>query len=122
MKGLNQFRRFDWREFANGKTFQAVAVSDWNDHDSNQKLGTRVTVVITKDETPYAFKPGQMFTNCFERLTFKVAGEVNNVSIGDIVTPIDAVARCYGEFNNQLSVTCKGIRVVPPQEAPKAKE
>ena len=121
MKGLNQFRRFDWNGFASDKTFQVVSVADWADHDTGHHLGKRVTVVITQDNTPYAFKEGQMFTNLFERLTFKVTGDTS-VAIGDIMVPIDAVARCYGEFTNQLSVTCKGIRVVPPQEAPKAKE
>lgn len=121
MKGLNQFRRFDWNGFASDKIFQVVSVADWADHDTGHHLGKRVTVVITQDNTRYAFKEGQMFTNLFERLTFKVTRDTS-VAIGDIMVPIDAVARCYGEFNNQLSVTCKGIRVVPPQEAPKAKE
>ena len=31
MKGLNQFRRFDWNGFASDKTFQVVSVADWAD-------------------------------------------------------------------------------------------
>lgn len=121
MKGLNQFRRFDWAGFASDKTFQVVSVAEWNDHDTGSRLGKRITVVIAQDNTRYEFKNGQMFTNLFERLTFKVAGDAN-IAIGDNVVPVDAVALCYGEYNNMLSIVCKGIRVVPPQEAPKAKE
>lgn len=121
MKGLAQFKSFNFSAFSIGKIFQVVAVGDWNDHDTGNYLGKRITVVITQDNTRYEFKNGQMFTNVFERLTFKVTGDAS-VAIGDIIVPVDAVARCYGDYNNMLSVTCKGIRVVPPQEASKAKE
>lgn len=122
MKGLAQFKSFNFSAFSIGKIFQVVAVGDWNDHDTGNHLGKRITVVITQDDTQYMFKNGQAFTNLFERLTFKVAGDAS-VAIGDVVIPVDAVARCYGDYNNMLSVTCKGIRVVPPQtEVPKAKE
>ena len=121
MKGLAQFKSFNFSAFSIGKIFQVVAVGDWNDHDTGNHLGKRITVVITQDDTQYMFKNGQAFTNLFERLTFKVMCDAN-VAIGDIIIPVDAVARCYGDYSNQLSITCKGIRVVPPQEASKAKE
>lgn len=121
MKGLSQFKSFDFVGFSVGKVYKVVGISDWIDRDTDNHIGKRVTAVITQDNTSYAFKNGQAFTNLYEKLTFKVAGEAN-VSIGDIVVPVDAVARCYGEYNNMLSIVCKGIRVVPPQEAPKTKE
>ena len=102
MKGLSQFKSFDFVGFSVGKVYKVVGISDWADHDTGHHLGKRVT-------------------NLFERLTFKIAGDAG-VAIGDIVIPVDVVARCYGDYNNMLSVTCKGIRVVPPQEASKAKE
>lgn len=121
MKGLSQFKSFDFVGFSVGKVYKVVGISDWADHDTCHHLGKRVTIVIAQDNTRYEFKNGQMFTNLFERLTFKIAGDAG-VAIGDIVIPVDVVARCYGDYNNMLSVTCKGIRVVPPQEASKAKE
>ena len=124
MKGLGQFRQFDWKNFSDGKTYQVVGISDWMDRDTGKRLGKRVDVVIIEDNTPYEYRNGTQYTNRYERLTFKVEGslEKDAVSIGDIVVPVDAVARCYGDYNNQLSVTCKGIRVVPPQQAmPKVK-
>ncbi len=123
MKGLGQFRQFDWSSFSAGKVFQVVGTADWQDRDTGKRLGKRVDVVIVEDNTQYMPRNGEQFTNLYERLTFKVEGDVTDVSIGDTVAPIDAVARCYGEFNNQLSITCKGIRVIQPQHpAQKVKE
>lgn len=117
MKGLGQFRRFDWSGFSTGKTYQVVGIADWMDRDTGKRLGKRVDVVIVEDNTQYVSRNGEQYTNLYGRLTFKVEGNTEvAVSIGDIVVPVDAVARCYGEFNSQLSVTCKGIRVLQPQQ------
>ena len=123
MKGLGQFRQFDWAGFSAGKAYQTVGVSDWLDRDTGKRLGKRVDVVITADNTHYESRNGDQFTNLYERLTFKVEGSAAvDVAIGDIVIPVDAVARCYGEYNNQLSIVCKGVQTVPNQQAmPKGK-
>lgn len=123
MKGLGQFRRFDWENFSVGKTYQVVGIADWLDRDTGKRLGKRVDVVIVKDTTQYECRNGEQYTNLYERLTFKVeGGAAIDVAIGDTVLPVDAVARCYGEYNNQLSIVCKGIQSAPPQQAmPKAK-
>ena len=47
MKGLGQFRQFDWAGFSAGKAYQVVGVSDWLDRDTGKRLGKRVDVVIT---------------------------------------------------------------------------
>lgn len=122
MKGLGQFRRFDWENFSIGKTYQVVGIADWMDRDTGKRLGKRVDVVIVEDNTQYEYRNGTQYTNLYERLTLKVEGAAAvDVTIGDTVVPVDAVARCYGDYSNQLSVTCKGIRVVPPQQViPKA--
>lgn len=124
MKGLGQFRQFDWNSFSSGKVLQVVGTADWQDRDTGKRLGKRVDVVITTDNTQYEYRNGTRYTNLYERLTFKVEGDIgNSVSIGDIVVPVDAVARCYGDYSNQLSVTCKGIRVITAQQsAQKAKD
>lgn len=117
MKGLGQFRQFDWEAFSTGKTYQVVGLSDWQDRDTGKRLGKRVDVVIVEDNTQYVSRNGEQYTNLYGRLTFKVEGNTEvAVSIGDIAAPVGAVARCYGEFNNQLSITCKGIRIIPVQQ------
>lgn len=123
MKGLGQFRQFDWAGFSAGKAYQVVGVSDWLDRDTGKRLGKRVDVVITSDNTQYEHRNGEQFTNLYQRLPFKIEGSAAvDVAIGDIVIPVDAVARCYGEYSNQLSIVCKGVQTVPTQQAmPKAK-
>lgn len=124
MKGLGQFRQFNWAGFSEGKTYQVVGISDWLDRDTGKRLGKRVDVVIIEDNTPYEYCSGTQYTNLYERLTFKVEGSMEvAVSIGDIAAPVNAVARCYGDYSNQLSITCQGIRVIQPQQpAQKVKE
>ncbi len=124
MKGLGQFRQFNWAGFSEGKTYQVVGISDWLDRDTGKRLGKRVDVVIIEDNTPYEYRSGTQYTNLYERLTFKVEGSMEvAVSIGDIAAPVNAVARCYGDYSNQLSITCQGIRVIQPQQpAQKVKE
>lgn len=124
MKGLGQFRQFDWAGFSEGKTYQVVGISDWIDRDTGKRMGKRVDVVITADNTHYESRNGEQFTNLYQRLTFKIEGSAAvDVSVGDTVIPVDAVARCYGDYSNQLSITCKGIRIIPAQQsAPKVKE
>ena len=56
MKGLNQFLRFDWNAFAEGKSFLVTGVSEYQDFDTKQHLGTKVECVIALDKTPYSFK------------------------------------------------------------------
>ena len=117
MKGLGQFRQFDWAGFSAGKAYQVVGVSDWLDRDTGKRLGKRVDVVITSDNTQYEHRNGEQFTNLYQRLTFKIEGSAAvDVAIGDIVIPVDAVARCYGEYSNQLSIVCKGVQTFPPSK------
>ena len=124
MKGLGQFRRFDWQNFSSGKVYQVVGIADWMDRDTGKRLGKRVDVVITEDNTRYEYHNGTQYTNLYERLIFKVEGNTEiAVAIGDTVAPVDAVARCYGDYSSQLSITCQGIRVIQPQQsAQKTKE
>ena len=72
MKGLGQFRQFNWAGFSEGKTYQVVGISDWLDRDTGKRLGKRVDVVIIEDNTPYEYRSGTQYTNLYERLTFKV--------------------------------------------------
>ena len=114
MKGLGSFVSFDWARFSNGKTFQAVGCGPWVDFESKAKLGSKVEVVITKDDTAYPAKDGKVISNIFERLQFKVAKDIA-IPVGAIVEPVDAVATVYGDFRNKLSVKVADVRVVGGQ-------
>lgn len=103
---------FEWGRFADGKVFQVVDVRPWSDYNTGEHLGTKVTAVIVADTTNYRTKDGVETTNLYEKIAFKVTGDVNNVAVGDCVVPTDVTAKVYGQYNNQLAVTCSGLSVV----------
>ena len=115
MKGLNQFLRFDCNAFAEGKSFLVTGVSEYQDFDTKQHLGTKVECVIALDKTPYSFKDGKEFNNRFEKITFKVLKDVN-IPLESRVMPKGVTANIYGEYRNQLSVKCEDIAVAVPKE------
>lgn len=115
LKKLNQFLKFDWEEFANGKTFQVIGISEWVDYETKKHMGTKYESLITKDITQYKQKDGEHVTNAFEKLTFKVRKDVS-VPAGAFVMPVNVSATVYGDYRNQLSVTADDIRVITPNK------
>lgn len=103
---------FDWELFAKGKEFEVVAVSPDFEYVDKVKtgkiLGTKITVCITKDPTNYG-EPG--FSNAYEKLTFKIKTMPEKVNLVPGTKIIPLVDRCviYGQYNNQLSISCSSI-------------
>lgn len=116
MKYLSQFIKFDWIAFAQAKQFLVTGCSAWKDHNSDNILGTRVEVAIVKDATPYQHKDGETGSNRFEKLTFKVSKQVS-ISEGAYVVPVDATAKVYGDYRNQLSITCNDVKIVQVRQS-----
>lgn len=107
MKSLNQFRKFNFNEFANGKTFAFVNASDWKDYNTQQLLGTKVKLVITADNTKYE-KEG--VTNAYEKFTVKVPGVEPSAflkfeSMKTAVKVNCESAVVWGNYQNNLSIT-----------------
>ena len=111
MKGLTQFIKFDWPSFANDKSFVVTAVNDYIDYETKEHLGTKVECVIAVDKTPYEFKGGKEFTNRYEKIAFKVNKDVKVPLEARVMPKGNVIAKVYGEFKNQLSVTCDDIAV-----------
>ena len=107
MKHLSQFIRFDLDAFLNGKELLVNSVSDWLDYEDKSVKGTKITAVIISDETEYD-KDGN---NRFEKLVIKVPKSID-VAVDSVVVPVNATARVYGDFNNQLSVVADDIEIV----------
>lgn len=114
MKHLSQFLSFDWQAFANGKKFLVTGVSPWKDYDTGKALGTRVEVVIVSDKTAYRQREGEHVTNRFEKLVFKTSKTVSP-AVESYISPVGVEAKVWGDYRNNLSVTCADVR-----EAPKA--
>ena len=53
-----------------------------------------------------------MVSNRFEKLTFKVAADVD-IPIDQYVEPTGVTAKVYGDYRNLLSVAAEGITVQP---------
>ena len=111
MKKLVQFQRFDILAFVHGKEFTVCGIGEWLDFATKAHLGTKLEVVISKDNTVYIQKDGEHITNLFEKLVFKVPKDIK-VPMGAIVEPVNAVATIYGEYQNNLSVKADDVKVV----------
>ena len=116
MKFLSQFSTFDFARFVDGKELVVVESNPWMDRDTNRVNGTIVTVVIFTDKTVYG--EGRIGSNRFEKLKLKVKKQVS-VTPDTRVMPVNVVAKVYGDYNNQLSVTCDDIRVIEPTKGQK---
>lgn len=116
MKYLMQFLVFCWVEFRLGKVFQVTGLREWVDYTSKEKRGWCVDTVIVQDKTQYKAKNGEIGSNLYEKVTFKVEAAARPaVNIGDSVEPVgEPTCTVYGDYRNQLSVRCAGVQVVPP--------
>lgn len=119
MKGLNKFMGFDWEKFSEGKEYTVTGCSEWTDFNTKQHLGTKIEVIISKDETDYRMKDGSTTSNLYERLIFKVEKDVK-IPTGVKVTLVNPTVTAYGKnkdgsfsnFLNCLSVKCEDIITV----------
>lgn len=107
MKSLSQFRKFNFNEFANGKTFAFVNASEWKDYNTKQLLGTKVQLMVITDNTKYD-KEG--VNNIGEKFTVKVPG----VELGAYLKfePMKTAVKVncenavvWGDYQNNLSIT-----------------
>lgn len=118
LNNLYQFKCFDWDAFSQGKYYRCIDIAPWKDFETKAVLGKKITVVIVEDKTPYKpFKDGRPApTNLYEKLDFKISKSDVQVSVGDVVEPVNAVAIAYsrqGEhMETQLSVKAEDIRVL----------
>lgn len=113
MYNLKLFQVFQTEKFLKDKELTVTNIKPWQDFDSKEILGVKVEVAITKDDTVYpAGRDGNVMTNLFEKLTFKVPKNSVDVNANDIVTPIHPVASIYGDYQNQLSITADDVVAV----------
>lgn len=119
MKSLNSFKVFDWNAFAKDKDFTVTGMSEWQDFHTKDHLGKKIEVIITRDDTVYPTKQGDVQSNLYEKFTIKVSKDVD-VSAGEKIVPVNPVAKGYGrtkdgnfsDFWTLLSVTCDDIEII----------
>ena len=118
-KKLGSFLSFDSQRFFAGK--KLVLLSDpkeWKDYDSGEHMGVKVELVILEDKTAYPVKPGESVSNRFEKLIVKVRKDEIGAKPNDVVGLVNPVCAVYGEFRNQLSVTCDDVVKASPAPGP----
>ena len=113
LRHIREHERFDLEGFLHMMELMVTNITPWEDYATKARLGTKVEVVITKDDTPYQPGPdGSVQTNLFDKLVFKVRKNEVAVKVGDIVVPKGAEALVYGEYRNQLSITADDVVAV----------
>lgn len=110
MRGLSQFLSFDGLKFFAEKTLTVVSCTPLNDYDTKQIIGSKVTVVITQDDTTYKVKPdGTTINNLYEEIVVKVPGKSLSLAPGTVVKLVNPTGVVYGEYRDKLSVTVEDI-------------
>ena len=112
MKGLSEFLKFASAEFFEDKRLQATSCGPLLDYTTKKPIGTKVGIVIIEDRTTYHSKSGEQFNNQFERFNVKVLNKELNLTPGEKVTLVNPKCVVYGNYRNQLSVTCDDVQPV----------
>lgn len=114
LKHVKDHEKYDFGGFIAKMQLMVTNISVWEDYATKARLGTKVEVVIIKDDTPYQPGPdGHVQTNLYEKLVFKIRKNEVAVKVGDIVVPKGAEALVYGDYRNQLSITADDVVKVP---------
>lgn len=111
LKKLRNFLKFDDVEFFKGKRLLSVNQQPWKDFKTGEVLGTKVETVIMQDKTDYGLKDGEVVSNLYEKLTFKIP-KVIEIPMNVEIRPKNPVATVYGDYQNQLSITAEDIEVL----------
>lgn len=120
LRHIREHERFDLEGFLQYMKLMVTNIEEWDDYTTKARLGTKVEVAITQDDTPYKPGPdGRVQTNMLEKLVFKVRKNEVAVKVGDMVVPKGAEATVYGDFRNQLSITADDVVVVKADGAKK---
>lgn len=111
LKAIAQF--FDYSRFVQEKELAVKETRPLRDANTGLVIGTRVEVLIWKDDTEYApNKDGSIPTNRYNTFTVKVHKKDLGLEVDDIVEFKGVVAKIYGEYNNELSVEADDVVVV----------
>lgn len=117
MKRLTAFQSFDSEGFFHGKTLIFQGGEPLIDFESKIQIGIKCKVLIREDESTYGIdKEGKEIKgiNQMESVDIKILDifDVPTFTPMSQVKLISPIAKIYGEFNNQLSVTCEKIILV----------
>lgn len=111
MKRLRDFVTFDWDKFIKGKKLAVVEITDNEDFETKEHLGSKVKVVIVEDKTAYSVTDGKPVSNKYETITLKCTKDID-LPADTMVIARGVTASVYGDYNNKLSVHCDDVIAV----------
>lgn len=116
LQKLHIFEHFDIDGFLKDKNIIVKGVRKWTDRETGKLLGSKVDTIIVADNTDYGISENEeVISNLFETLTIKVPKIINKLPMKTEVRPINAKAKIYGDYHNQLSIVAENIEVIKKQ-------
>lgn len=111
LKAIAQFMDFD--RFTKDKELAVKEMRPMRDANTGIITGTRVEVMIWKDQTEYApNKDGSIPSNLYNNFVVKVHKKDLGLEINDIVEFKGVIAKIYGEYNNELTIDAEDVVVI----------
>lgn len=111
LKAIAQFMDFD--RFTKDKELAVKETRPMRDANTGIITGTRVEVMIWKDQTEYApNKDGSIPSNLYNNFVVKVHKKDLGLEINDIVEFKGVIAKIYGEYNNELTIDAEDVVVI----------
>ena len=115
MKKLRDFLEFNSEAFFKDKLLQVVSVNEWIDYDTKEHMGVKADLVVLIDKCQYkTSKPGEQVTNRFATFTAKVKRDHIQAQLDDRVRLVNPVGKVWGDYGQNLSVTCDDLEVIAP--------
>ena len=110
MKHLNEFVKFDYEKWSDGKDFKVTSIVPWVDQKTGSMVGSKVETVILRDDCKfYSLKSAEGdFSLVYEKIVFKCKS--CNCSVGDFVLAKDVSPVVY--VNNgfmNVSFKCESV-------------
>lgn len=118
LKGLRGYEgEFKAQSFFSGLTLAVLECAEWRDRVDGQLgpiKGTRLTLVVLDDkntEYPPA-KNGAPVSNRYAQLSVKCPKMGLSLPVDTVVELVSPTAKVWGDYRNQLSITCEDVRPV----------
>ncbi|MFG1200645.1 hypothetical protein OGM84_05790 [Pediococcus acidilactici] len=111
-RSLYQKNRVD-PEWIENLVLISQGTTPWKDFNTKEVLGTKVLVVIAKDNNHYdADKNGNIANNAYEKFSVKVSEKNLKVPANVQIKFVNPRVTLWGDYNNQISVKASGFKII----------
>ncbi|HCM88437.1 MULTISPECIES: hypothetical protein [Vagococcus] len=115
MKKLSSFLEFNTSNFLKEKELVFISKTDWTDFDTKEFLGIKYKVLIKSDRTQYGLDSNRkeiVAINQGESIDVKVdkSQKEEHFEMFEPVILINPSGVVFGEFKNQLILSCDSIQ------------